>query len=207
MAGISLSAQATTITFDGLAGTNMLGNTWAPAPYFTEFGPGSAPAQVSGFQFSSRDYIDFVSQLWITGTDNLASNGTDYVMGRSDLTVSKIGGGTFSLTGFDLAKWDDHTAGSHIVFTSSGPEGNTSATLSLSSLINTGNPSDFTHFSFTGYDNIVSFTVNQDNDVGYIAMDNLVLNGATSSSVPEPASLALLGLGLAGLGFSRRKKA
>ncbi|OUR97560.1 hypothetical protein A9Q81_12850 [Gammaproteobacteria bacterium 42_54_T18] len=37
------------------------------------------------------------------------------------------------------------------------------------------------------------------NRVGYIL--------ETSVSVPEPSSLALLGLGLAGLGFTRRKKA
>ena len=35
------------------------------------------------------------------------------------------------------------------------------------------------------------------------AMDNIVIN---ENSVPEPATLAILGLGLAGVGFIRRKK-
>jgi hypothetical protein len=40
---------------------------------------------------------------------------------------------------------------------------------------------------------------------GYFQVDNLTI-GSQGQQVPEPASLGLLGIGLAGLGFASRKK-
>jgi hypothetical protein len=52
----------------------------------------------------------------------------------------------------------------------------------------------------------LTFASNTPGNVGTL-LDNVVLSSAPSTSVPEPATLGLLGLGFAGLGLRRRRRA
>lgn len=72
-----------------------------------------------------------------------------------------------------------------------------------------GSPSQASGFfglvSDTAFTTITLQQVARGGVLNDMSMDNVRLT-QTSSSVPEPASLALLGLGLAGLGFARRRR-
>ena len=205
--GAAFQARAEIITFDGLAGTPMAGASFLGATY-TGYAPG-VPATVGGYQFSSTGPEYFLGapySIACCGGDlgPLAYNGTDYLIGLPDITVSQVGGGAFALKGFDLAEWDN-TFTASINLTTLGPSGITSQTLPLSAFgnafITTGN--DFSHFSLTGYDNVLSFTLTGSVSWAFFAIDNLEV----TSAVPEPESYAML---LAGLGFlgliARRRK-
>jgi hypothetical protein len=52
----------------------------------------------------------------------------------------------------------------------------------------------------------LTFTSNTPGNVGTV-LDNVLVTSSSSSAAPEPATLGLLTLGLAGLGFARRRKA
>ncbi len=81
---------------------------------------------------------------------------------------------------------------------------------SLGSIRVQSNANDFAD-QFLGLSSTVAFdsfqvSYERPNAQGlYIYLDDLYL-GESSAPIPEPASLALLGLGLAGIGFSRKRK-
>ena len=78
------------------------------------------------------------------------------------------------------------------------------------SAYNLGADPRFANFAHTGSTAVIEFFIfgpgNQSLDDESWAMDNLRVSVSTNSDVPEPASFALIGLGLAGLAALRRRK-
>ena len=110
--------------------------------------------------------------------------------------------GYFTFAGIDMACNNGTDCG----FSIEGFLDSTSV-LSLSGSVTAGPPYDF-YTVATGWSSIVldHLIITMEAGVGTTSMNIDNIN-VSATSVPEPSSLAILSLGLAGLGLSRRRKA
>lgn len=168
---------------------------------FEEFSP-------SGFSFPSDPYIQ--GGISYNNADNLIINGgTPYTTNGTNMLVNNYWNpvqGTFTqnfnLFGFDAGWSSSDDNGTTITI------GTTLSTYIFNVNFDIASSADFYGFVADTNEFFTSFTISSNNQYALNAIDNVFTGSASNSTnVSEPASISLLGLAIAALGWSRRKAA
>ena len=145
------------------------------------------------------------------------SNGTDWLLHdhatglspNTPVTITRSGGGAFDFLSIDVSEWENtFTLGKTLTLTGFFQGGG-----SIISAIATDNVFGFETINVAGFTNLSSLDIIGSSATlgsctgfsvcGSLAYDNVVVNAAA----PEPSTLALMGLVIAGLGFRSRRAA
>lgn len=206
-AGISV-AGASVITVNNEATFNGMG-TIAFDSHFTDFGivtqfPGT-PFTRGDVTYNSVQNYAFCCGAFTTTETLIGNNFWTPVLGD----IAR--GPQYNMFGFDIGTYGPSPI-TITVFTNSGSFVYPSLTIANSA----AGLLEFRGFVASG-EYFTGFNITADNGCcerwkdGWInnlpGITNVELGNTGTAPIPEPASIALLGLGLAGLGFSRRKKA
>jgi hypothetical protein len=187
---LGMQANATTIGFEGVVTDS---STLVPVTPYTE----------SGFIFTNLQ--NNFGTDGIFGSDIANSNGTaifvfcSYNTGCGTnvfVSLAAADAAPFSLSSISAANWQGEAATGSIDLVGHLVGGGT-VTASVTAAAGWGT------YAIAGFNNLSSVDF-YGRTVYAVAMDNLEVNA--SADVPEPASIALLGLGLAGVAAARRRK-